>query len=215
MIKELFKKRKTNKSKGFTLSETLAVVAIIVILFGIFAVGIIAYRRPLTQLKLDATAKEIFVSAQNHLSMADGVGYLGRTDAGTEELDESGNGTGIYYYVVDGKNSDQTNLDNPDKTNILNLMLPFGGISEDVRTSNSYILRYNKEAAVVMDVFYSETSGWFKHGFSKNEVDSLIQDYRGEEHKQDRRYYGDDNSVIGYYGGAGIDIKRENKYKSV
>ena len=183
MIKELLKKRKEYKEKGFTLSETLAVVAIVVILFAIIAINIIAYRRSLVQFKLDNTAKEIFISAQNHLSMADGVNFLGRGDAGTEELDDSGKGTGIYYFVVDGKKEDQSDLDNPNGTNILNLMLPFGGIAEDVRTSNSYIVRYNKDAAIIMDVFYAETSGWFDHEFTKNEEKSLIDDYRGDEHK--------------------------------
>ena len=214
VVKELLKKRKEYKDKGFTLTETLSVVAIIVILFAIVAINIIAYRRTLVQFKLDNTAKEIFVSAQNHLSMADGVNFLGRTDAGTEELDEDGKGTGVYYFVVDGKKEDQSNLDNPNGTNILNLMLPFGGIAEDVRTSNSYIVRYNKDAAIVMDVFYAETSGWFDHEFTKDEEKSLIDDYRGDEHKKDRRKYGSDESVIGYYGGESLDIKKENKYKA-
>ena len=60
--------------KGFTLAETIAVVAIIAILVAIGVVAAVKYRRGLHQLEMDGTAKEIFVAAQNHLTMAESQG---------------------------------------------------------------------------------------------------------------------------------------------
>jgi len=82
--------------KGFTLAETLIVVAIIVILAVVSFIGVLSYMRSLHQLEMDGVAKEIFIAAQNHLSMAESQGYLGRSDYGTEEEGSDG----VYYFIV-------------------------------------------------------------------------------------------------------------------
>lgn len=195
---------KRNYRNGFTLAETLIVVAIVIILAGLAFVAVFSYQRNLMQFEYDGIAKEIFVAAQNHLSIAKGDGSLTAFDDsafGTEEKDGGGNGTGIYYFVVD--NAGGVSATDPDSTSTaLYYMLPFASVDETARSGGSYIIRYNREEGLILDVFYSSKSdGRFGHTFTSSEYDSLISGYTGEEHKNDRKKY-TDNSVIGYYGGV-------------
>lgn len=62
------------RAAGFTLAELLVVIAIIGILAGFGFVAVIRYRKTLKQEELDATAREIFVAAQNHATVAKASG---------------------------------------------------------------------------------------------------------------------------------------------
>ena len=68
---------KKRRNRGFTLAELLAVVAILIILFAVIAVNVAARQRSMTRLEFDAIAKEIYVAAQNHLTVAESQDYLG------------------------------------------------------------------------------------------------------------------------------------------
>ncbi len=189
------------KTRGFSLGETLIVVAIIVALAAVAFVSVPAYLRSLTQLERDGIAKEIFIAAQNHLTMAESQGYLGKNGYGTLEADKTGktNTQGIYYFVVSSGN-----LFSGSGNEVLKQMLPFASVDETVRLGGSYIIRYQKSPALVLDVFYSDPNGRFKHSFAGGEYDTLVASYREAAAKSDRRYYKEtgDNSVIGWYGGA-------------
>lgn len=193
---------KLRKNKlGFTLAEVLIVVAIISILAGIALVAVWNYQRSLHQLEMDGTAKEIFVAAQNHLSAAAGQGYLGLSSSGSEGSDGEqlpgsfGNeeGDGIYYFIV----SSASDLD---KDDVLSLMLPFASVDETVRLGGNYIIRYQREPALVLDVFYSNRTGRFNFNYTNDLYNTLISSYRGDEKKMDRRNY--NGAVLGYYGGV-------------
>ena len=54
-----------NKNKGFSLVEMLAVVAILIILLGVSAVGVVYYRDLLKITELDNAAREIYMAAEN------------------------------------------------------------------------------------------------------------------------------------------------------
>ncbi|MBR4162251.1 MAG: prepilin-type N-terminal cleavage/methylation domain-containing protein, partial [Solobacterium sp.] len=195
--------KNTTRKKGFALGELLAVVAIIAILAGIAFVAIMNYMRSLRQLEFDGIAKEIFVSAQNHLSMSDNVGYLGRSEFGTEE------GDGVYYYVI---GDDHTAVNSGDEA--LNLMLPFASIDETVRQGGSYVIRYHKDTARVLDVFYSSKKGTrFGHSWLESEYEGLLS-ARGDDHKKDRRKYGTDKCVVGWYGGETVDLNYGTELKT-
>ncbi len=173
----------------------MIVVAIVVILFGVAFVEIFSYMRSITKLQYDVYAKEIFIAAQNHLSMAQGQGYLGRTDFGTEEDDIDGQadtGDGAYYFVV---SSDHTSVN--DQTSVLNLMLPVAAVDETLRLGGSYIVRYHKDSAQVLDVFYwSEKPGRFQHQYA-NDYETFMAN---RENKDALKNYS--GAVIGYYGGV-------------
>ncbi|MBR0283421.1 MAG: type II secretion system protein, partial [Oscillibacter sp.] len=86
--------RKT--ASGFTLTELVLAVAILTILLGLATVNVVRYLRTLTQLERDGIAREIFVAAQNHLTMAESQGFLGADDS-ADSYTENGK---TFYYLV-------------------------------------------------------------------------------------------------------------------
>lgn len=185
-------------NKGQALSELLIVVAIIIVLVGIAAVSVFAYLRSMTKLEYDNYAKEIFVAAQNHLSMSESQGYLGRMDFGEAEQEIAGidgTGDGVYYFVI---TTDYTKV--LSGTSVLNLMLPTGAVDETVRLGGSYIVRYHKDSARVLDVFYwKESDARFPHNYKNSDYPDFLMK---RDDRSALRYYESDRSVIGWYGGA-------------
>ncbi len=192
----------SRKKRGFSLAETLIVIAIVVIL----AALAFAYFNPrsMTKRQYDDYAKEIFIAAQNHLTLASTLNYLGRTVYGTAEMAQpvntsdgislaAGNESGVYYYVVDAVDSLSNNA------SLLNLMLPFGSIDETLRGGGKYIIRYQPVSGLVLDVFYWETSGRYPHTYSGDDYSDFLSK---RENKAALRNYESDKSVIGYYGGV-------------
>lgn len=208
------------KNKGFSLGETLVVVAIIGVLCALSFVAVMTYQRDLHSLEMDATAKELFLAAQNHLSMIDGQEFLGLTSAdgnvstfGNNDVffktaSDGENVDNIFYYVVGGSGSGYAKPDT--EGTALNLMLPQGAIEDTVRTGGSYIIRYQKEPAQVLDVFYAEKTGRFAYTFLADdgtEYQSLMTSYRSSS--LSRKNYGSTKAVIGYYGGTqAVHIER-------
>lgn len=191
------------RKRGFTLAETLIVVAIITILGGVAFIAVIRYLRTMAQLERDGIAKEIFVSAQNHLTMAEGQGYLGKTGYGTEERKD----TGVYYFVVNGNGSFTGE-------SVLDLMLPFGSVDESVRIGGSYIVRYQLQPALVLDVFYCTPGGTrFGHTLSAGNYTEVmgLRDTDGGSRKADRRNWGDDRAVLGWYGGEQAQLLQKGQ----
>lgn len=187
-----------------TLAEMLIVVAIIGVLGGVAFVAVWNYQRSMGQLERDGIAKEIFVAAQNHLTAAYGEGYFGLSDSdfGTEDtssIDGDGNAiVGDYYYMVNGGAT---------VAGVFDQMLPFGSVDETVRAGGSYIIHYQKDSGLVLDVFYCTRNG----SPTRFNVDSLeTGDYSlamsARESKDNRRtgaWRNESNgSILGYYGGT-------------
>ncbi len=180
--------------RGATMAELLIVVGIILALAGVSFIAVWTYQRSLGQLERDGIAKEIFVAAQNHLTAAYGEGYLGVEEEdsliGVEDSD------GIRYFVVNG---------DIEEGSVLEQMLPFGSIDETVRAGGSYIIRYQKDTGLVLDVFYCTRSGSperFNHDLSGEDYDDVLalKDTADSNHKADRRDWND--HILGWYGGA-------------
>lgn len=195
---------KLRESHGMTMMEMLIVVAITVILCGVSFVAVQNYQRSLGQLERDGIAQEIFIAAQNHLTAAFGEGYLGTTDFGIFEPDipgigDSGNseeGTDIYCYIVNG-----SFLEN----SVLGQMLPFGSIDEAIRGGGSYIVRYQKDTGMVLDVFYCTINAsptQYNHHLVRDDYSDILdlRDKDGANHKQERRNW-EDGAILGWYGG--------------
>ena len=205
---------------GMTMAEVLTVVAIIIILAGVAFIALSAYQRSLAQLERDGVAKEIFIAAQNHLTMAKGEGYGSLDETIKNAADEDaqrqivygrpGNTqgeSGVYYFVVNGEDSGTAVSDFTDSnSSLLDLMLPFGSVDDTVRLGGSYIIRYQPKTATVLDVFYCSKSGnpqKFNHTVTTGELGSFLglRDTETANHKSDRRTY-TDGSVLGWYGSA-------------
>ena len=207
--------RDTRTRKGFTLAEMLMVIAIIGILAGVAFVAVQHYLRAMTRLEYDGYAREIFVAAQNHLTMVDSQGYLGlevsndNGQFGSEEnviegIDDTGDG--VYFFVIKSGSGFST----PPNT-LLDVMLPFGAIDATVRDGGSYLIRYHKDSAQVLDVFYwSENSKRFAFNYSDSDYDGLI--HLRDADKSERQNYGSQKAVIGYYGGAEANNLTRGQY---
>ncbi len=188
---------KLKKRRGFSVGEMLAVVAIMAILAAVGVVAIVSYLRSMAKLEYDENAKELFIAAQNHLSMAESQGYLGRENEkfGIEET-SMGEGVapeeGVYVFVV------QKGDAFAESGSVLNLILPPSSLDEAVRSGGCYILRYHKDSGKALDVFYWEEEGRYAHQYKAEDYAKLMSDTS----KKTLKNYGDDKAVIGYYGGA-------------
>ena len=187
---------------GMTMAELLIVVAIIVVLAGVAFIAVNNYQRSLGQLERDGIAKEIFVAAQNHLTVAYGEGYLG-----LEEPTDNKAATDNPFGTWDSSNETYSIAFNGgvvgNTQRIFDQMLPFGSIDETVRAGGGYIIRYQKATGLVLDVFYWTRSG-SPDRFNYTGSDySAILSLGGDEDEQkaERRDY--DGSIIGWYGGTG------------
>lgn len=162
-------KKRLNR-KGFTLAEVLVTVAIIIILAGVTFVSVAQYQKNLRLMEMDGTAKEIFIAAQNHLSVAKASGDLDRLAAnasatGTTDStigtklspapSYAGNASGEYYYVIHNVMSGTESCTPQGSDAILQMMLPFGALDETVSVSGNYAIVYELKSASVVAVLYS------------------------------------------------------------
>lgn len=185
--------KKLRNQIGVTISEVLLVLAIISVLSGVGFVEVNAYMRDMTKLEYDGYAKEIFIAAQNHLAMAESQGYLAKNVFG-ESDDENGG----YYFVsnVDGGTSVN------DSDSVLGLMLPAASLDETIRSGN-YIVRYDKQTAQILDVFYWSVSGRYSHQYDNDYADFMSKRKSADELKTyNKETDSNTNSVIGYFGGV-------------
>lgn len=183
--------QKGRRSRGFTMAEMLIVVAIIAVLSGVAFIAVERHQRGLAQLERNAIAKEIFFAAQNHLTMAESQGYLGVTDFGTHPDDST---VKDVYYLTNGGSA-------PGAGTMLELMLPFGSIDETVRSGGSYLIVYQANPAVVLDVFYCSASGTpAKFNYTSGALPYAFMSYKDDEGKGSK--LPKTGCVVGWYGGG-------------
>lgn len=192
-----------NQKSGFTTMELLITVAIITVLAGVVFLAVVNHQRNLALFERDNIAKEIFVSAQNHLTAAESQGYLSVDKDKGYGLKE---GDGTYYYVVNGANVSGDNVLGFDQNSVLEHMLPFGSIDEMVRGGGDYIIRYKTNPGRVLDVFYASGEGTkYGYEFFEGAGDSYqeVLKLRGDDNKDSRRNYSlsGNGAVIGWFGG--------------
>lgn len=198
--------RNRRSDKGFTMMEMLVAVAIMVILMGVAFLAVINYQRTMKRLELDQTAREIFVAAQNHLTMAQSQGLLEDLDAENRGYHDEKASANEYCLFVNGADD----YADGDAVPILNLMLPPFSLDDTVRTGGSYVIRYNWKTATVRDVFYSDHSNLSNATFSNADYALLFTDpgYAGDEAAKSQSrldgYDDDRNKILGWYGGADL-----------
>lgn len=139
-----------NKNKGFSLVEMLAVVAILIILLGVSAVGVVYYRDLLKITELDNAAREIYMAAENRavlLSNARRLSGLVRNGSPVSLADggAAGEAASDTAYVVQKSDASLTQL------------LPAGSVDPTLRSGDFYIV-YEPASGSVTDVFYAEQS---------------------------------------------------------
>ena len=208
--------RKLASKRGMTMAEMLITVAIIIILSAVTFISLISLQRLLALKQRDGVAKEIFICAQNHLTMAKGEGYRGLDvdDPAVTGTPVTAGGD-IYYFVVNAGNL--LHNEGNGSTSILDLMLPFGSIDETVRKGDNYIICYQLRTGKVTDVFYctaNSSPDRFNHAFdAANEYKNYIRGNADEERAGTRNnswrktysYGEDDAAVMGWCDGTGVE----------
>ena len=211
--------------KGFTLAEVLVTVAIILILAGVTFVSVAQYQKNLRLMEMDGTAKEIFIAAQNHLSVAKASGDLDRL---AEEANRSADGvtksaigtnlnpsmvsaytgdtSGTYYYVIHNATYGIESFDPYGSEKIHQMMLPFGALDETAATGGNYAIVYELKSASVVAVLYSG-AGNASFGnaavinFSDEDV-SKIKDIYNDKSARKSYKKGEVTAIVGCYTGT-------------
>jgi len=191
------------KTAGFTMIEALGAIAILVILMGLGFIAVQNHQRSMKQLELDKTAQEIFVAAQNHLTLAQSQGLLADVDTSdSEKVGESFTNPSRYYWFVAPGNE-------PRPGSVLNDMLPYGAIDDATRSGKSYVIEYDFDTATVLNVFYSDQSkNLSEYQFSDSDYTKLFSGsgakggFEGEGNKAKRLEGYEGKGVLGWYGGA-------------
>lgn len=214
--------RKLNKC-GFTLAELLITAGILAILASFGFVAVVTYQRQLKCTEMDAAAKELFISAQNHITALDASGewdsyakfhegdtpdekevFFGETMtvepsdyADAAKYGEFGSDEHEFRYLIVNPAGDGAESSLEDS--VLSDILPFGAIDDTVRADGSYVIEYDYKTASVYGVFYTDNSKRLSYADVK-----ALNSTNGRDRKEVREDYkrGGERIVIGYYGGA-------------
>ncbi len=166
------------KSRGFSLVETLAVVAILVILLSVSAVAAAYYRDYLKITELDNAAREIYMAAENRAVLLGGGGQLDRAleSGAAAPLAEGGESASVYV----GEDT------------ALSLGLLAGGSVDPALLDEKFYIVYDRASGAVTDVFYAEGG----------EIQTIARAFELAEQGRDARMRpGDGGPMLGYYGG--------------
>ena len=186
---KLSTKQLHKKNTGFTLTEMLAVVALVAILVAAALVGVGRLRRNLRQRELDSKAEIIYMAAQSRITQlrTGGFGDLyGKDRDGVHkdiyplDAEENSEDAANLYYVLSEENSDTAYV-----------LLPESSVERDLWMHN-WLIEFNPNTGSIYAVFYSEESiADFAGADPMTRLDALrVKSERLE-----------DGAWIGYYGG--------------
>ena len=152
---KLSTKQLHKKNTGFTLTEMLAVVALVAILVAAALVGVGRLRRNLRQRELDSKAEIIYMAAQSRITQlrTGGFGDLyGKDRDGVHkdiyplDAEENSEDAANLYYVLSEENSDTAYV-----------LLPESSVEQDLWMHN-WLIEFNPNTGSIYAVFYSEES---------------------------------------------------------
>ena len=144
-----------HNDRGFTLSEVLLTVAILVVLFALAAVPVSKMRRELRQTELDSKAEIIYMAAQSRITQlrTGGFGDLyGKDRDGVHkdiyplDAEENSEDAANLYYVLSEENADTAYV-----------LLPESSVEQDLWMHN-WLIEFNPNTGSIYAVFYSEES---------------------------------------------------------
>lgn len=184
------KSRENRRTAGFTMTEILLVVAILAVLFGVTAVGLVQMQKELRQKELDSKAETIYMVAQNRLTELAASGRSDLYDPKKHDdiqslvitpIDSESNRDGALYYVsaalLGAENS------------AAQALMPTSRIDKALRDAN-WVIEFDPASGSVYAVFYSE-----------NSMNYQPQDFNSLRIKQMRLKAG---ATVGYYGGDAV-----------
>lgn len=198
--------------KGFTLGEMLITVAVVAILSAVAIISVVGYLWNVRLLDADQAAREVYLAAQYHLSLARERGTLDRYKDDLGTVDQLYKGSD-YVNQDGGTLYDLVYSPGNNAADVINAILPQGSIDETMRTGGSYIITYDKDTATVVGVFYSYAGRSYGYSFSADtltkEADALqnaMKDRDSSAAKAVRKHFPDTKArkTIGFYGGKDL-----------
>lgn len=210
----MFRFQTKKNRKGFTLAELLVTVAITVILASFGFVSAARYQKRLKLAEMDNAAREIFIAAQNHLTASEADGSWNQAYQKNAASSDFGVPVSRDTLVLSGTDSDDyraiLSVRNQEPSEgpyaaAWNEILPYGAITESIRTDGQYIVIYNASSASVYGVLYTDNSSSYFSSSDQNFVFDLseLKSYLELVHgSNDTRLSYDGKVFIGWYGGA-------------
>lgn len=185
--------RQRSWRRGFTLVETLAAVAIVIILLGVSAVGVVYYARWLKITELDNAAREIYLAAENRAVLLSGSDRLEKLVSNpgqsvTVTLESGSDSTAPGYYIHHTDGNEVANL------------LSLGTVDPSLMDGTFYIV-YEPKGGSVTDVFYAE---------SEPKADGVdFQTFYQKVSTSPRSDRMQMKPMVGYYGGGTAENARD------
>ena len=186
------KQARRHNDHGFTLTEMLVTVTIVIVLFALAMIPISKMRREVRQTELDSRAELIFMAAQNQLTQLQAAGRtsayqgglaLGYVPEDAENENEKYDTDTLSYVTSDGMESTTSPAAN---------ILPEGKVDAELRNAH-WVIEYDASSASVYAVFYSEQES----NFYTTDADKMNP-------LRARNYRLQQGAKIGYYGGDSV-----------
>ena len=186
------KQARRHNDHGFTLTEMLVTVTIVIVLFALAMIPISKMRREVRQTELDSRAELIFMAAQNQLTQLQAAGRTSAYQGGlalnyvpedAENENEKYDPDTLSYVTSDGMESATSPAAN---------ILPEGKVDAELRNAH-WVIEYDASSASVYAVFYSEQESNF-YTAAADKMDPL----------RARNYRLQQGAKIGYYGGDSV-----------
>ena len=181
---------KKNNQHGFTIQEMLVVILITLVFLALSVVGIVTYMRYLQLARLDNSAKEIFLAAQNRAILLHSSQQLdglvvedGNFIKNVEVIPNSDGGIQITVYYIHCDSSHMSQL------------LPSGTIDPTLWDGDFWIT-YEPESGSVIDVFFCDQD---------LEVGDHFPDFYEEWRAATKVDRMDRKPMVGYYGGESAE----------
>ena len=186
--------KKRRGSRGFTLTEMLVTVAIVIVLFALAMVPISKMQRNMRQTELDSKAEMLFMAAQNRLAVLQAAGRQGAYQAGTTDITELPQDADPEQYEDEELNLCYvTSADKSEEGTAAANIVPEDKTDAELWNAN-WVIEYDKVSGSVYAVFYSE------------KADGLT-DYSPNGDFSDLRYRNNRlkaGAKVGYYGGDSV-----------
>lgn len=197
------KNRRKGKA-GFTMSELLIVVAIIIVLFAVAVLSLVTIQKNLRQKELDSKAEILYIAAQNRMSELRAGGYeslyqydenkdngvakvgLIPLDAPEEDAEDAITKDTLCYVV---------SANRVEVGKAAASVLPESSVDAEL-WNNHWVIEYDPESGSVYSAFYSEEE------ITSGDVSTTLPTYLNRMRVRQTRLH--NGAKIGYYGGARV-----------
>lgn len=197
------KNRRKGKA-GFTMSELLIVVAIVIVLFAVAVLSLVTIQKNLRQKELDSKAEILYVAVQNRMSELRAGGYeslyqydenkdngvakvgLIPLDAPEEDAEDAITKDTLCYVV----SADRVAVGKAAAS-----VLPESSVDAEL-WNNHWVIEYDPESGSVYGAFYSEEE------ITSGDASTTLPTYLNRMRVRQTRLH--NGAKIGYYGGARV-----------